>query len=189
MIKSLIISGFLLIITSLVHAHKVNILANIEGSSISTQVYLSDGKPVKNCFIEVYDPNSKKLVEGKTDQNGEFSFEIPVKTDLRIVADASMGHLVETVVKASDLPDIKIANKNITKDPTSPTSAADKTTIDENELRVLLSEVIDEKLHPIENRLSRLEKKTISATEIIGGIGYIFGLMGLLMYFRSRRAK
>ncbi|OGC41903.1 hypothetical protein A2Y85_01040 [candidate division WOR-3 bacterium RBG_13_43_14] len=187
--KNILCGLSLLISLSLTHAHKINILANVEGSIVYTQVYLSNGDPVKNCMIEVHDPNNKKLLEGKTDQNGEFSFTVPAKTDLKIIANASMGHLAETVIKASELPEIKTVNKTAVKTPVLKTPVTDKKEIDETELRRLLSEVIDEKLHPIARRLSHLERKTISATDVIGGIGYIFGLMGVIMYLRSRRKK
>ncbi len=184
MIKILICIVVALGALPLVYGHKINMLAQVEGSSILTQVYFSDGTPAKNCVIEIYGPTNKKISEGKTGDNGEFSFPITARTDLKIIADAGMGHRAETVIRASDLPPLRIDTKPAGK---TPIAAIEPRTIDKDTLRTILAEILDEKLQPIATRVSRLEKRHVSVTEIIGGIGYIFGLMGLFMYFRRRK--
>jgi len=53
----------------------------------------------------VFDLSGNKLLEGKTNDNGEFSFKIPKKADLRIVLEATMGHKTEYILKADEIPD------------------------------------------------------------------------------------
>jgi len=38
-------------------------------------------------------------------------------------------------------------------------------------------------------QLKKVEQKKLSFTEVIGGIGYIFGIMGVIMYFLSRKRE
>jgi len=73
-------------------AHKVNLFAYVDGGKIYTESYFADGKPVKEGTVMVYDSRKKLLLQGATDQEGLFSFDIPKMDDLNIVIDASMGH-------------------------------------------------------------------------------------------------
>jgi len=73
-------------------AHKVNIFAYVEGGTVYTESYFPDGRPVAEGSIEVLDSGSLKVLAGKTDAKGLFSFPVPKKDDLTIVIDAGMGH-------------------------------------------------------------------------------------------------
>jgi nickel transport protein len=61
--------------------------------------------------------------------------------------------------------------------------------ISRQEIKKLIDESLDRKLAPIMNMLADSYGGGPSLTEIIGGIGYIFGLVGVAMYFTSRRKR
>ena len=84
-------------------AHKVNVFAYAEGSTIHTESYFPDGRPVEGGIIEVYDQSKNKLLEGKTDREGKFSFTIPKKEDLTIVIIAGMGHKNEYTIRKDEI--------------------------------------------------------------------------------------
>lgn len=85
-------------------AHKVNIFAYVENGTVFTESYFPDGKKVEGGNIEVVDTSGKKLLEGKTDKEGLFSFPLPAKKeDLTIVIDASMGHKNSFILKKSEM--------------------------------------------------------------------------------------
>ena len=84
-------------------AHKVNLLAYVEGDKIYTESTFPDGSKVEGGLIEVYDSQGKKLLEGKTDKDGLFSFKIPKKDNLTIVLTGSMGHKTTYSLKKEDL--------------------------------------------------------------------------------------
>ena len=73
------------LINSSAMAHKVTVFAWVEGNTVFTESKFSKGKPAKNAQILVYDKEGRELLEGKTDNKGEFSFKVPKLTDLRIV--------------------------------------------------------------------------------------------------------
>ncbi len=52
-----------------------------------------------------------------------------------------------------------------------------------------LEKSLDEKLKPLIRMLADSQQKGPTVNEIVGGIGYIFGLMGLALYFKSRKEK
>jgi nickel transport protein len=60
-----------------VFAHKVNVFAYVEGDKIYSESYFNDGKKCVDSKIEVFDNQENKLLEGITDENGEFSFKTP----------------------------------------------------------------------------------------------------------------
>lgn len=178
-------------------AHKVYIFAWVEGGKVMTDCYFSKSQKVRGGRITVFDPAGKKLLEGRTDENGAFSFKIPKKTDLRLVLDAGMGHRAEWLLEADDLPG---AARGETAGPASPlaesstagpgSSGTGLVQADPERIRLIVEKALDERLKPLARSMAELRKeKGPGVTEIIGGLGYIFGIMGLVMYCRRRNSK
>ena len=82
----------LLLLSTAVSAHKVNIFAYIESGTIYTESYFPDGRAVEKGKVLIYDSQDNLLQKGTTDQEGLCSFDIPKVDDLTVVIDASMGH-------------------------------------------------------------------------------------------------
>jgi len=183
---------FLFLIPCIIFSHKINIFATVEGNKIFTQSYASDGGKIKGGIIEVYDKAGDKLLTGITDSLGEFSFNIPKKDDLKIVVIGGMGHRAETFISAEDLLDIKIEipkkiepKKN--KEIPEIVNRQNAPVIDTIILKRMIEDVMDEKLHTIIKMLAEEKEDKISFTEVIGGIGYIFGIIGIISLFMSRK--
>ncbi|RZB29591.1 MAG: nickel transport protein [Desulfobacteraceae bacterium Eth-SRB1] len=180
-------------------AHKVLLTAYVEGDTVFVEGGFSDGTSCKNAGIEVFDPSGKKLLEGKTNENGEFSFKPPQKTDLKLVLNAGMGHRGEYTVPADELQGVVVSNQATTTEAMSaPTVETRKTQgiseaiaqIDLKEIESIVDRVIQKRLRPLAKLVAESQRKTgFSPTEIFGGIGYIFGLMGVAMYFRYRKGS
>ena len=179
---------FYLTLPAPVHAHKVYIFAWIDGDTVYTESYFSGKKKVMGGPIRVFDLTGKQLLEGKTNEKGEFSFKIPQKRDLRIVLEATMGHKTEYILKADEMPKMTIGsdtNSGTNESQTPPFSAV---RMDEEQMKRVVGEALDARLKPIVRTLAKIqEEKGPGLTEIIGGIGYIFGVMGLILYFKNRK--
>jgi len=169
-----------------VFAHKVNIFAYIEGDRVYTESYFNDGKKCIDSKIEVFDKQGDKLLEGLTDEEGEFSFEILQEGDLKIVLTASMGHRAEYSILADEFRDTAGSNKEELEEPVSVVSP-EISSLDLKEVQSLIEDVLDKKLEPIMREIKKSKTDKISPTEIIGGIGYIFGIFGIIAYFLSRK--
>ena len=89
--------------TASVYAHRVNLFAWVEGNKVFVESKFSSTRSVKKGKIVVTDPDGNELVTGTTDENGEFSFEIPKKTELKIVLIAGTGHRAEWTIPASEI--------------------------------------------------------------------------------------
>ena len=188
----ILISIFLIIIMVdvSVFAHKVNIFAYVEGDKVYTESYFSDGKKCVDSKIEVFDSQGDKVLEGLTDEEGAFSFEIPSGDgDLKIVLTASMGHRAEYIIRADELGDIKDLIEEKIEEPVSAVSP-EVSSFDLKEIQSIIDDTLDEKLKPIMREMREIKKfqeDRISFTEVIGGIGYIIGIFGIIAYFLSRK--
>ena len=87
-------------------AHRITVFAWIEDQTVHTVSKFPGGNKISDGTIKVYDDAGNLLVEGKTDEQGEFSFPIPEKSALKIVLSAGPGHqghwrLAEKEVRAA----------------------------------------------------------------------------------------
>jgi len=176
-----------------VFAHKVNIFAYVGGDKVYTESYFNDGKKCIDSKIEVFDNQGNKLVEGLTDEEGMFSFEIPsedvIDGDLKVVLTASMGHRAEYTILADELGDTVVSIEEKLEEPMSVASP-ETILVDLKEIQLIIEDTLDEKLKPIIREMREIKKfqeDRISTTEIIGGIGYIIGIFGIIAYFLSRK--
>jgi nickel transport protein len=195
-LSMILFSGMLVVFFSQpAFAHKVNIFAYSEGDTVYSESYFNDGKKCHNSLIEVFDSKGNKLLEGKTDEEGRFSFKVPAKDDLKIVLTASMGHKNEYILAADEIEGA--AGDQAAEAPApeaqppaaSPAENAAAARVDTAQLQKIVDESLDRKLKPVITKLTRLEQHGPSVSEILGGIGYILGLMGIIMYFKSKRDK
>jgi nickel transport protein len=187
-------------------AHKVTIFAWVEGDTVHTQSKFSGGKRAKNSTVVVYDKEGNLLLEGKTNENGEFSFKVPKKTDLKVALKASMGHLAEWTIPAqeikavadiieSSMPEagIQAPSQGVAPSVDAKTSGEPpvKTTagLSRQEIKGLIDDSLERKLAPITNMLADSLDRGPTVRDVIGGIGYIFGLAGVALYFGKRRKK
>lgn len=173
-----------------VFAHKVNIFAYVEGEKIYTESYFNDGKKCIDSKIEVFDNQGNKLLEGLTDKEGEFSFEVPSENgNLKIVLTASMGHRAEYSISADEIRGSVGLIKEENEEPVSIVFP-ETSSVDLKEIQSIIEDTLDEKLKPIMREIIEIKKSQedrISPTEIIGGIGYIIGIFGIAAYFLSRK--
>jgi nickel transport protein len=179
-------------------AHRVILFAYAEGNTVFTESYFSDGKRCQDSRIEVFDSQGNKLLEGKTDNNGEFSFTPSKKTDLKIILTASMGHRDEYTISEGELrgeaegrspasESHKAAENVFQAEKGSP--ARELTPREVEQIRTVVQEALNEKLRPVMRLLSKPRTERISFVQVMGGIGIIFGIMGIILYFRSRRGR
>lgn len=192
----LITSIIMVSISTIALAHKVNLFAYAEDGVVYTESYFSDGRKVVNSMIEVFDAkNDTLLLTGKTDNNGEFSFRIPQATGLRIVLTASMGHKNEYLLSEDEVreassggkPSVKALPESAKKER-KEAAPENLTQVYDRELETIVEQVIEKKTAPIMKKLTKIEEQMQkpSLQEILGGVGYILGLMGIGIYFRYK---
>ena len=173
-------------------AHRVTIFAWVDGDMVHTESKFSGGKKVIDGRVVATDLQGNRLVEGRTDENGAFSFKLPQRTPIRIELIAGMGHRGERVIRADgvavetgetsaeDLP--RATDPDTSREV--PTSAP---TLGEAEIERIVEAVLDRKLEPVKRMIADNRSAGPSISDIIGGLGYILGLVGLAAYVNYRR--
>lgn len=184
-------------------AHNVNVFAYVDGDTVATESYFYDGRKCRDSTIEVFDGRGKKLLEGTTDTEGRFSFRAPVRGDLLIRLTASMGHRAEYTVPAAELPEALPAAPGTVADTSKRRSAPARPAVEPGseseslptqrdvaaaDIEQAVEKAIARQLAPIRRTLEE-SRRTRRFSDIVGGIGYIVGLMGLILYFRSRQRR
>jgi nickel transport protein len=183
-----LVSVLCLALASNAYGHKVYLFAWIDGDTVYTESYSSGNKKVRGGLVTVFDPAGKKLFEGNTDEKGGYSFKSPGNTDLRIVLEAPMGHKAEFLLKADDVSGTQISQKPATSNQRSEVPSSSVGMMDIGQVKTLMEETLDSRLRPILRTLAKIQEgRGPGLTEIIGGIGYIFGIMGLILYLRGRK--
>lgn len=173
-------------------AHKVTVFAWAQGDTVFTESKFSGGKVVKGGQVEVFDMDGTLLLEGLTDDQGAFSFKAPKIADLNIVLTAGMGHQNSWIIAAGDLGSAKEAKPapseaqpvDLSK-ALSPSAAAPGLTA--KEIEAIVARQLDEKIQPLTRMMVESRDKGPTLTDILGGMGYILGLVGLGAYMRYRK--
>ena len=188
----LLLPSFLLVGSA--SAHKVMIFAWVEGDTVYTESKFSGGKRVKKGDITVYDLQENRLLKGKTNEQGEFSFKIPEKTAMKIVLLAGMGHRAEWTVPleeiqgiASETSEITTNHSTIAKEPDKQTQSVSVTNLSPDDIQLAFEKALDKKLKPVMKKLAESQEHGPTLKDILGGIGYILGLVGVASYFHYRR--
>ena len=170
-------------------AHKVNMFAYPDGNEVFIEGYFSDGKKPKNSEVKVYDSAGKELLSGLTNEEGQFSFVIPKDDDLRITLNAGEGHRTEyTLSRAEIAGEVKNAEE-IAKDAKSEGSVSGHPAdggVASPELQAMIRKAVGESIRPVMRELSELTAKS-NFSDILGGIGFIFGIIGVFFYVKARK--
>lgn len=174
--------------SSTCHAHRVTIFAWVDGETVYTESKFGAGQKVQKGNVLVLDEAGNELLAGKTDSNGEFSFPVPQKKALKIVLNAGMGHQAEWFIPASEITDINpipAGAEPVAADSaeTEVAGAKDSAT----KIERIMEKVLDRKLKPLNRMLADMQQPGPSFRDIVGGIGYILGLMGIAAWFRYQK--
>lgn len=161
------------------HAHKVKIFATADDSTVNGYVYFPGGGRAQHATIIVtIPPNDTILATVQTNEQGEFSYVTQQVADHLFTVDTSDGHRADYVVKASELNPAMPSETTV--EPTiDPTATNDK--LDSQ----LIEKIVYKQIQPLREQLEQYEEK-IRIHDILGGIGYIFGIFGLMMYLRQK---
>lgn len=180
-------------------AHKISIFAAVEGEAITGEAFARGGDPIRSATICVFGTDGQALGETTTDSEGKFRFVPTARRDHRLVLDAGDGHLAEKTVSAEELP------------ATLPGEVASAETPKETDARSDQAETVEPQSVPasasgadaallgqvqqLSNDVRELRKELahyqdeLRLRDLLGGIGFIFGLMGVAFYFLGVRRK
>lgn len=126
-----------------------------------------------------------RLVAGEGHQN-EWEMDAAELAPLAGKGAAKTPGVPEAASQAPGVPDAAPQAPATTRaaTPETPAEARPVTNLSEAELEALVSRVVDARLAPIHKALAREDEPNLR--DIVGGIGWILGLVGLATYLRYR---
>jgi len=185
-------------------AHKVNIFAYAEGDTVVTESGYSRSSRVQHGTVEVRNAaDNELLLSGTTDENGVFSFTVPEKAkagkmDLLLIVNAGVGHKGDWTVKYGEYAE-SAAAPAATADETAAAPAAVEEAVPAASAAApaaapapvdtaAIEAVVRREVAPIKQMLLEMHDSGPGVVEIVGGIGWIFGLFGVAAYVKSRKS-
>jgi nickel transport protein len=176
-------------------AHKLNLFAYAEGDMVSVEGYFADGKKAQNSAVKVVDSGGALLVEGVTDDEGMYRFKTPQQGSINIILNAGMGHQGEFLMSATELGN-GIAPRSVsTPIVTGVVTGAetDQAAMDMaaapatgGDVEAVVHRAVNEAIKPLVRELAESRQKA-SISDLVGAVGYIFGLMGLFAFYKARQ--
>ncbi|MBD5608118.1 MAG: cobalamin biosynthesis protein CbiL [Desulfovibrio sp.] len=196
-------------------AHRLNVFAWLENDEIIVESNFGKDRPARDAVVTIIDEATRRtLASGRTNSVGQYVFKVPsvVREGHGLVIDvnAGQGHHREWTMDASELyaaasltagfdasaieqreQDQKAGIATPEATPSIPPAPAIASPADEtltpDRARSIIREEVEKSVAPLRQRLASRGEEGPSLAEIIGGIGWIVGIIGVYLIFRSRR--
>ena len=145
----------------------------------------SGGKKIIAGKIIVTDSNGVEVLSGQTNDQGEFAFKRPQQKELKIILEAGMGHRAEWTLPVDDGHADHPADELRSEETQTAVYAGPSRA----EIEGIVEKALEKKMKPVLKMLAESRAKGPGISDILGGIGYILGLVGIAAYFHSRKKK
>jgi nickel transport protein len=172
--------------------HGINLFATVEGTSIQGTLLYADGTPAAEAPVIAYAPDGEVIAEATTDDTGRFVFEARVRVRHRLVGDAGQGHRGLFTIPAEDLPaslpepGAPVSESVVEVAPIETSSMEAGALPTDFEARI--EAAVARQLRPLREQIDVYEHR-VRIRDVMGGIGYVFGLAGLIVLLKHRSAR
>jgi len=178
-------------------AHKVMLNAWIEDGELYAEVAFGDGSPASDAEVSVLDPDSGDvLFSAMTNDKGIVEAVLPLEVfakggNLLVVGNAGAGHRAERLLAAEEISAPSGVSKKVESgtDAAVARSASGSDTVEVSMLEPLVQEAVRREIKPLVREIRSLKQEGPRLQDIIGGIGYIFGLAGVGMLIKGRQDR
>lgn len=208
--KFLFITLLFIMIPVAVQAHKANFFAYVENGEVICEGGFPGGKACRECPIIIKDAASgQELKRIASDNRGVVRFPLDetlkkAKFGLKLVLSGGEGHQAEWLLDPEEYLGTEAAvatSKPAQSMQVEQQAQAEKrveAAASECELESMIAEVLEKhigpmldakleaKLGPIRRELAKGQDEGPSFVSIFGGLGWIIGIAGIVVWFRSR---
>lgn len=159
------------------------------GDMIEGEVGFSDGKMAQaGTLVIVTDAKGNKLGETLIKEEGGFAFKAAKRIDHYFKIDMGSGHIFKTVLPLDELPESLDDNSSVAQYITEQPSGSTMKATTNSELQQIIEQAVAKQIKPLRKEL-KLYKEKASLQDVLGGVGYIFGLCGVAIWLRQRKLK
>lgn len=210
-LRTLTLTALAVALSTSALAHKVNLFAYYEGDKIVVEGYFSKSRKAQDCEVVFSDAQGKTLHKGRTDDQGRFEVPMkelgPVKGDILITLIAGEGHKREYTLAAEEAPATSASsskeggeaqpdNKQTAdvkaKEAQTVSASIGNTQALEQKIREIVKQEnlsIIKMLGNQQRLLLEQENTGPSVRDVVGGIGWIFGIVGIIAFMSARNRK
>lgn len=174
-------------------AHKIIGSGWTDGGDIEGEIGFSNGDMAsKGTVVEVYDDKDNKIGEATVGDDGLFRFTPTRAIAHTFVANMGAGHVARFTMNVDELPEIGASSpKGSMASTTAPTSTPPlntSATYDATALQAMIAKAVRKEVQPLRKEIASYKEKN-NLQSILGGVGYIFGLFGVVFYLMARRKE
>jgi nickel transport protein len=87
-----------------VAAHALGAECTIRQGRVEVEAYYSDDTPAREARVRVLDDQQKPVAEGRTDEQGRWSFPVPPAANYQVIVDAGAGHRKQLRISVPEQP-------------------------------------------------------------------------------------
>jgi nickel transport protein len=185
-------------------AHRLKLFAAVAGNEVSGYGFFIGGGRPAGVPIVARNAEGAEVWRGNTGEDGGFAFTVAQPEALTLVLDAGDGHAVEetltadrfasTAPPAEPIPPIS-ATSDATRNAATPSVGVDPLT-PEIEARIAarvatsvaaeVDKAVARQIRPLLEAQAAAEGR-IRVNDVLGGLGWIAGLVGVALFFTRRR--
>jgi nickel transport protein len=163
-------------------AHKLKVFARVEAGEIVGSAYFVGGARAAGALVRILDPAGTELARLTPDEQGRFRYRPTHPGDYQVEADSGDGHVARWTLNAGEFgsgPAPPAAAAPTPQSTSRPAASVDPA------LAALVEEAVARQIAPLREQLLAYEDK-VRLHDVLGGLGYILGLAGLALWWRSR---
>lgn len=158
------------------------------GTEIEGEAGFSNGDSAKpGLLVEVFDSNENLLGKTETDAEGMFTFIATARIEHHFRIEMGSGHVLQVSLPADELPE-DLPGGGTPAAVVAKAASLGNTAIDAGQLQAVVEKAVARQVAPLRKELAAFKEKA-GLRDIIGGIGYIFGLCGLVIILRERKQR
>lgn len=161
--------------SSAASAHDIHLFAALEGDVVHGRAYFAGDEAAAGLPVNVLTAEGMALGVTETDAEGRFTYAPGQEGALRFVVETLDGHrasLTLDFAKNETFEEIEIEYH-------APSS---------EELGEMIRRAVAHEVAPVLEELDRLENR-IRLQDVVGGVGYIVGILGLIAFWKARSGK
>lgn len=198
--RLLVLTLDLVLAAAPVWAHKLRVFAAAEGRLITGSAYFAGGAAAGGATVLVTDAQGNLLAQLQPAADGRFSYRAEAPVEHRVIAQTADGHRAEWRIAADELGggfrDAALEQVGPSEAKTSrapvavaaseaATGCAPPSNGAPTPGHAALEAALSRQLRPLREELLAT-REALRLQDILGGIGYIFGLAGVALWWRCR---
>ena len=171
-------------------AHLLKVFAAAEGDRIEGSVYYAGGAKAEGAAVVIRTRDGRVLAELSTDAGGGFVFAASEHIDHLILAETPEGHVGSWTVSAGELAGemptpvgIAVPSATGIEEPGGMSGAARPP---RSSLETLVEGAVARQIRPLREQILEHEDR-VRLRDLLGAIGYIVGVVGVVLWWRARR--